>query len=52
MDIQEHRRSIAVFGASGHTGRFVVAQLLRCGFAPPSHRSRPQENGRFRISGD
>ena len=25
---------IAVFGASGHTGRFVVAELLRCGFAP------------------
>jgi len=26
--------TIAVFGASGHTGRFVVAQLLRRGFAP------------------
>ena len=25
---------IAVFGASGHTGRFIVAQLLRRGFAP------------------
>ena len=27
-------RTIAVFGASGHTGRFMVAQLLRRGFAP------------------
>jgi NAD(P)-dependent dehydrogenase (short-subunit alcohol dehydrogenase family) len=34
MTMQEHRRSIAVFGASGHTGRFVVAQLLRRGFEP------------------
>ena len=28
-----HGRTIAVFGASGHTGRFMVAQLLRGGFA-------------------
>jgi len=27
-------RIIAVFGASGHTGRFIVAELLRRGFAP------------------
>jgi short subunit dehydrogenase-like uncharacterized protein len=27
-------RTIAVFGASGHTGRFVVAELLRRGFTP------------------
>jgi short subunit dehydrogenase-like uncharacterized protein len=27
-------RTIAVFGAAGHTGRFLVAQLLRRGFAP------------------
>jgi short subunit dehydrogenase-like uncharacterized protein len=27
-------RSVAVFGASGHTGRFVVAELLRRGFSP------------------
>jgi NAD(P)-dependent dehydrogenase (short-subunit alcohol dehydrogenase family) len=27
-------RTIAVFGASGHTGRFMVAQLVRRGFAP------------------
>ncbi len=27
-------RTIAVFGASGHTGRFVVGELLRRGFAP------------------
>ena len=28
------RGTVAVFGAAGHTGRFVVAQLLRRGFAP------------------
>jgi uncharacterized protein YbjT (DUF2867 family) len=28
------KRTIAVFGASGHTGRFVVAELLRRGFTP------------------
>ena len=33
-DMSGHRRTIAVFGASGHTGRFMVAQLLRRGFAP------------------
>ncbi len=33
-DIPGDGRTIAVFGASGHTGRFVVAQLLRRGFAP------------------
>lgn len=27
-------RSVAVFGASGHTGRFVVSELLRRGIAP------------------
>jgi short subunit dehydrogenase-like uncharacterized protein len=26
-------QKVAVFGAAGHTGRFVVAELLRCGFA-------------------
>jgi short subunit dehydrogenase-like uncharacterized protein len=30
----ESWRSVAVFGASGHTGRFVVAELLRRGFRP------------------
>ena len=25
---------IAVFGATGHTGRFAVSELLRCGIAP------------------
>jgi uncharacterized protein YbjT (DUF2867 family) len=30
----ESGRSVAVFGASGHTGRFVVAELLRRGFRP------------------
>jgi short subunit dehydrogenase-like uncharacterized protein len=33
-EISGHGRTIAVFGASGHTGRFVVAELLRRGFAP------------------
>jgi NAD(P)-dependent dehydrogenase (short-subunit alcohol dehydrogenase family) len=33
-EISGNGRTIAVFGASGHTGRFVVAQLLRRGFAP------------------
>lgn len=27
-------RGVAVFGAAGHTGRFVVAELLRRGFTP------------------
>jgi hypothetical protein len=34
LDIPGHGRTIAVFGASGHTGRFMVAQLVRRGFAP------------------
>ena len=33
-EMSGHGRTIAVFGASGHTGRFVVAQLLQRGFAP------------------
>ncbi|NRQ30260.1 NAD(P)H-binding protein [Nonomuraea sp. NN258] len=28
------RTSVAVYGATGHTGRFVVAELLRRGFTP------------------
>jgi len=32
--IREKSRTVAVFGASGHTGRFVIADLLRRGFAP------------------
>jgi Saccharopine dehydrogenase NADP binding domain len=32
--IRESSRTVAVFGASGHTGRFVIAELLRRGFAP------------------
>jgi uncharacterized protein YbjT (DUF2867 family) len=31
---RESGRLVAVFGASGHTGRFVVAELLRRGFRP------------------
>lgn len=27
-------RTLAVFGATGHTGRFVVAELLRRGLRP------------------
>jgi short subunit dehydrogenase-like uncharacterized protein len=34
FDRSGHGRTIAVFGALGHTGRFLVAQLLRRGFAP------------------
>jgi uncharacterized protein YbjT (DUF2867 family) len=30
----ESGRFVAVFGATGHTGRFVVAELLRRGFRP------------------
>ncbi len=33
-ELSGHGRTIAVFGASGHTGRFVVAELLRRDFAP------------------
>ncbi len=32
--IKESSRTVAVFGASGHTGRFVIAELLRRGLAP------------------
>jgi hypothetical protein len=32
--LPDDRRTVAVFGASGHTGRFVVAELLRRGFIP------------------
>src|SRR5262249_49253884 len=32
--IKKRSRTVAVFGASGHTGRFVIAELLRRGFAP------------------
>jgi uncharacterized protein YbjT (DUF2867 family) len=27
-------RSVAVYGATGHTGRFVIAELLRRGLEP------------------
>ena len=33
-DMSGQGRMIAVFGASGHTGRFMVAQLLSRGFVP------------------
>jgi hypothetical protein len=33
-DQQDAARRVAVFGASGHTGRFVVAELLRRGLSP------------------
>jgi uncharacterized protein YbjT (DUF2867 family) len=32
--IKQRSRTVAVFGASGHTGRFVIAELQRRGFAP------------------
>jgi hypothetical protein len=34
MNLQNKSSSIAVFGAAGHTGRFVMAELVRRGFAP------------------
>jgi short subunit dehydrogenase-like uncharacterized protein len=33
-ELPGHGRVIAVCGASGHTGRFIVAELLRRGFKP------------------
>src|SRR5258708_16914597 len=30
----ESKRTVGVFGSSGHTGRFVVTELLRRGFTP------------------
>jgi short subunit dehydrogenase-like uncharacterized protein len=33
-DMQAKGRTVAVFGAAGHTGRFIVAELLRRGFVP------------------
>jgi short subunit dehydrogenase-like uncharacterized protein len=33
-ELSARHPTIAVFGASGHTGRFMVAQLLRRGLAP------------------
>jgi short subunit dehydrogenase-like uncharacterized protein len=32
--IQATKSTVAVFGAAGHTGRFVVAELIRRGIAP------------------
>jgi hypothetical protein len=32
--LRETKPTVAVFGAAGHTGRFVVAELLRRGIAP------------------
>ena len=33
-DLTGHKRKVAVFGAAGHTGQFIVAELLRRGFVP------------------
>ncbi|MFC4913777.1 saccharopine dehydrogenase family protein [Actinomadura gamaensis] len=33
-ELKERARTVAVFGAYGHTGRFVVAELLARGFVP------------------
>jgi short subunit dehydrogenase-like uncharacterized protein len=33
-DVQGNARTVAVFGAAGYTGRFIVAELLRRGFSP------------------
>ena len=34
QEMQGKGQVVAVFGAAGHTGRFVVAELQRRGFAP------------------
>jgi len=51
--IKERSRTVAVFGASGHTGRFVIAELLRRGFAPVAvaRDSRKLEALAFRDRG-
>jgi len=58
------RQAVAVFGATGHTGRFVVAELLRRGIVPiaiardlaaltaanfPGHEARGHETQRREI---
>jgi short subunit dehydrogenase-like uncharacterized protein len=42
------RPRIAVYGATGHTGRFVVAELLQRGFAPVAVA---RDDGRLAVSG-
>jgi short subunit dehydrogenase-like uncharacterized protein len=32
--VQQHARAVTVFGAYGHTGRFVVSELLARGWTP------------------
>jgi uncharacterized protein YbjT (DUF2867 family) len=39
---------VAVYGATGHTGRFVVAELLRRGFTPVSVA---RDQGKLAASG-
>jgi hypothetical protein len=41
-NFQVSKRRVAVFGAAGHTGRFVVDELLRRGLAPVAVGRRPQ----------
>jgi short subunit dehydrogenase-like uncharacterized protein len=51
--IKKSSQTVAVFGACGHTGRFVIAELLRRGFAPlaVARDSRKLEALRFKDRG-
>lgn len=44
-----NNRTIAVFGASGHTGRFVVSELLRRGFTPLAISRSTSKPSAFRF---
>jgi short subunit dehydrogenase-like uncharacterized protein len=44
-------RTVAVFGAAGHTGRFVVAELLRRGMAPIAVVRDPAKAAEFAERG-
>ena len=49
----ESRRAVVIYGAAGHTGRFVVAELLKRGFRPiVSGRSRGKLEELASIYGD
>ena len=43
----DDRMTVAVYGATGHTGRFVVAELARRGVRDPHRRdaARLEEDG-------
>lgn len=45
------RRTVAVFGAAGHTGRFVIAELLRRGITPIAVVRNPAKATEFTERG-